>query len=231
VSPEKDVLRRLHDALYHLRRGLGPFVVARMQARYGEDWTAMASRAGGGRADGPLDDYALLKTMIDRWREAFEDAFGRERHRVRSFISLALEGQNALAHSVGAIEDDAALRYIDAFHQLLRATDAPAAEIAAVRAQYDAQRFAGAQVAVPPVPVVATPTRQAPAPRVGIIEERVLDFVRRNPGLDDDELSSRLGIHPRQSVNMAARRLESRGLFRRHHGPRGKIVNTAKDRG
>lgn len=43
--------------------------------------------------------------------------------------------------------------------------------------------------------------------------------------LDDDELSGRTGIKPRQSVNQICRRLEAEGLVVRASGATGKIVN------
>ena len=43
--------------------------------------------------------------------------------------------------------------------------------------------------------------------------------------LDDDEVSRRAGISPRQTVNILCRSLEAEGVLRRIPGPRGKIVN------
>jgi hypothetical protein len=43
--------------------------------------------------------------------------------------------------------------------------------------------------------------------------------------LDDDQLSRRTGITPRQTVNQLCRRLETEGVLRRTPGPDGKIVN------
>lgn len=56
--------------------------------------------------------------------------------------------------------------------------------------------------------------------------ERILEAIRHSP-LDDDVLAKRLGVSQRQSINQAARRLETRGLLRRIPGPDGKIVNTS----
>lgn len=57
------------------------------------------------------------------------------------------------------------------------------------------------------------------------IAERILQAIRYAP-LDDDVLAKRLGVPQRQSINQAARRLESQGRLRRVTGPDGKIVNT-----
>ena len=55
--------------------------------------------------------------------------------------------------------------------------------------------------------------------------DRILDFVMRFPGKDDDEISQALEIEPRQTVNVNCRRLEAAGLIARKPGPIGKIAN------
>ena len=124
------------------------------------------------------------------------------------------------AHAGQALEDEAALRSIDACHQLLRLVQAPDTEIAEVKLLYDAQRYAGLPVAPPAAP--------APAVKAATIEDRLLAFIRKNPDLDDDQLAELLDIQPRQTINMTARRLEKRGLLRRFKGPMGKLVNRAE---
>ena len=64
--------------------------------------------------------------------------------------------------------------------------------------------------------------------RMATLGERILDAIRHAP-LDDDMLAKRLGVAHRQSVNQAARRLESEGLVRRFSGPDGKIINALPD--
>lgn len=59
-------------------------------------------------------------------------------------------------------------------------------------------------------------------------EDRVLDFIRRYPGRDDDEISTTLRILPRQQVNQICNRLLKRGLIRRAKGAQGKLVNTPR---
>lgn len=59
--------------------------------------------------------------------------------------------------------------------------------------------------------------------------ERVLELVRRQPGLDDDQISSQLKIRPRQQVNQICHRLKDQGLIRREIGRDGKIVNLPAD--
>ncbi len=54
---------------------------------------------------------------------------------------------------------------------------------------------------------------------------RLLRAIRTSDHLlDDDELSQRAGIKPRQAVNQVLRRLEREGVVRRRPGPSGKIV-------
>jgi hypothetical protein len=76
MTAAKETLQRVQEGLYHLTRGLRPSVEARMKGKYGPNWLQYASRAQGS-SGGTLDAYALLKTMIDQWREVFEDAFPR----------------------------------------------------------------------------------------------------------------------------------------------------------
>jgi uncharacterized protein len=123
---------------------LTPFVEARMKARHGAQWLHYASRAAGGSPEMPLDEYGLLKTMIDNWREVFDDAFPRqEKHRIRNFTSMALEARNAASHLYVELQDEEALRYLDAIHCLLKAVKAPPAEVAESKKLYDAQRVSG----------------------------------------------------------------------------------------
>ena len=164
MSAEKETLQRVQGALYHLRRGLAPFVETRMKARHGAQWLAYASRAAGGDPRAALDEYGMLKTMIDQWRDVFDDAFARaEKQRVRTFVSTALDARNATAHLSIPMQDDEALRYLDAIHHLLRAARAPDAEIAEARRLYDDQRRDGIGTPAAPsgAPPAATP---APAP-------------------------------------------------------------------
>ncbi len=163
MNTEKEALQRVQGALYHLRRGLAPFVEARMKARHGAQWAVYASRAVGGDPRGALDEYALLKTMIDNWGDAFGEAFDRrERHRVRNFVSTALEARNATSHLSIPLQDHEALRYLDAIHEVLRAVKAPAAETAEAKRRYDEQRQSG--IASAPASPSATPTPPAPEP-------------------------------------------------------------------
>ncbi|WP_202913508.1 DUF499 domain-containing protein [Acuticoccus sediminis] len=165
MSTEKETLQRVQGGLFHLRRGLGPFVEARMKAKHGVTWLHYASRAAGGSPNAALDEYGLLKSMIDNWNDVFRDAFGRnETHKVRNFTSMALEARNATSHLSIPLQDDEALRYLDAMHQLLRAVKAPQAEVIELKSLYDAQRrsgFAGAEAAPAPAPVAAEPAPAA----------------------------------------------------------------------
>jgi hypothetical protein len=163
MNTEKQALQRVQGALYHLRRGLAPFVEARMKAKHGAQWQVYASRAAGGDPRAALDEYGLLKTMIDQWRDAFDEAFSRaEKHRVRNFVSTALEARNATSHLSIPLQDDEALRYLDAIHQVLRAVKAPEAEVAETRRLYDEQRRSGLMT-------TPTPTQPvAPAPEAAL---------------------------------------------------------------
>jgi hypothetical protein len=148
---ETEGILRIHQALLHLQLGLAPFVAARMEAWFGPVWRDHSRRGAGSDA---LDAYALLKTMIGHWGDVFAPAFGTQaRYSVRSHVTHALEERNTAAHAIGAIPDAAALRAIDAIHELLKAVAAPAATLAAVQALYDPQRE----------PRAAQPPRAAPS--------------------------------------------------------------------
>ena len=104
----------------------------------------------------------LLALVIDNWRDVFDESFSRnEKHRVRNFVSTALEARNATSHLSIPLRDDEALRYLDAIHQVLRAVKAPAAEIAEAKRLYDEQRQSGVTA---PAAVPAPAAAPAPAP-------------------------------------------------------------------
>ena len=169
MSAEKETLRRVQDGLFHLQKGLAPFVEGRMKGKHGANWLHYASRAAGGSPNAKLDAYGLLKTIVDNWREVFDDAFGRaDKHKARNFTSMALEARNAISHLAIGLQDDEALRYLDAMHQLLKLVKAPAGEIAELRKLYDEQRQSGvsskpapAAPEVPPAPKFDLPIGDA----------------------------------------------------------------------
>lgn len=56
--------------------------------------------------------------------------------------------------------------------------------------------------------------------------ERVLDVLRAaDSALDDDEISARSGVEPRQTVNSIVHALVAEGVIERFTGPSGKLVN------
>jgi hypothetical protein len=55
--------------------------------------------------------------------------------------------------------------------------------------------------------------------------DRVIETLRRSPGLDNDELARQAGVELRE-VNLICRYLEILGRLQRTPGPDGKIVNT-----
>jgi hypothetical protein len=149
MSGEKETLRRVQDGLFHLRKGIAPFVEGRMKAVHGANWQHYASRAVGSQPGEPLDAYGLLKTIIDSWRDVFDSAFGRnEKHKARNFTSVALEARNATSHLSIPLADEDALRYLDAMHQLLRLTRAQESEVAELKRLYEEQRRIGVEMAV-----------------------------------------------------------------------------------
>jgi hypothetical protein len=57
--------------------------------------------------------------------------------------------------------------------------------------------------------------------------ERVLEFISKFPGRDDDEIAAALQISPRQTVNQICRQLCREQLLYRAPGQGGKLVNFA----
>ena len=54
--------------------------------------------------------------------------------------------------------------------------------------------------------------------------DRVIEALRRSPGLDDDVLAREAAVEPKE-VNQICRYLEIIGRLRRRSGPEGKIIN------
>jgi uncharacterized protein DUF499 len=89
---------------------------------------------------------------------------------VRNFTSMALEARNATSHLSIPLQDDEALRYLDAMHQLLKAVKAPEKEVAELKRLYDTQRHSGvtaasaqpAPSAPPPQPKLDLPAGETP---------------------------------------------------------------------
>ena len=190
MSAEQATLKRLQEAEFLLRRALAPVVAQRMQARFGAGWRMYASRAQGADPRAELDLYALLKTLIANWNDAFAGDF---KPHVRSCAYVAQEGRNAVAHANGAIPHEDALRFLDAHRRLLEALKSP--DTAKVRALYQAEAKALAGVsgeaapAPPPAPAAAqqalgldaapagrlTPWREVAFPRLDVVESRFQD--------------------------------------------------------
>jgi hypothetical protein len=114
--------KRIDEALEALRIGLTPYVLQQMEGAFGRNWRSHASRAAGDEDDFALDAYALLKTILDNWREVFSAE--AKLRKARSYISLALDARNKMSHFVGTIEQREALRYLDAILEVLRAIGA-----------------------------------------------------------------------------------------------------------
>lgn len=148
MTKEKDTLRRVQDGLFHLHKAIQPFIAERMEAKFGKRWIMYASRAQGSGPLDPLDIYGLLKTMIDQWRDVFDEAFPRnEKFKVRNFLSTAFDARNATAHLALPLTDAEALRYLDAMVCLARAVKGAKAEIEELEKLYEAQRRDGVPTA------------------------------------------------------------------------------------
>ena len=132
--------QRVEGDLEALRTGLGSYVTKHMTDRYGDDWRQHASRARGGEERGDLDVYSLLKTLLDNWSGLFR--YDDKLRRARSFISIAMDARNAVAHFAGDMTERQALRYLDAMRELLSAVGAKP-HVSIVEDLYDKQHGAG----------------------------------------------------------------------------------------
>lgn len=214
------------------REGLEPFVEHRLKAIFGGDWSAEIARAQYAPPSSRPDLQALLKTIIHHWNDTFRDCFDfATRSRARSYVSLVRDARNDHAHHAGDIDDAAALRYLDAMHELLCLASAAPNFVQAVKQLYDAQRGgpdhprpATVSPAEAKVPLAPTIRRSG----AGTLKQRLLAAIVERPGQDDDQLHVRLGTTQRQNINIAARQLERDGLIKRELGPRGKIVNVPR---
>lgn len=143
MNPAFRAKQRVDRALEALRVGLGPYVVRCLEARYGANWRSYASRAAG-VSGGELDTYALLKTLLDNFQELFRQ--DPRMRKARSYISIALDARNAVAHFDGHMEEREALRYLDAIREVLAAIGAQD-EVGVVDALYDEQKREAATAA------------------------------------------------------------------------------------
>ena len=104
--------------------------------------------------------------MIDAWRDVFDEAFPRnEKHRVRNFASTALEARNATSHLSLPLQDDEAIRYLDAMHHLAPRGEGPGRRDRGVE---EALRCATAIWRLAPVTAGPAPTDPAAAPKLDL---------------------------------------------------------------
>ena len=174
--------QRVEEGLEALRVGLAPYVARHMRDRHGPNWRHYASRARRDESGGELDVYALLKTLLDQWGDLFRhDAKVRK---ARSFVSLALDARNSVAHFAGEMGAREALRYLDAMRELLAAVEATP-QVAIIEELYEAERAASgdhsaavpAALALeePPPPERLRPWREVCEPHPDVLEARFSD--------------------------------------------------------
>ena len=154
-----------------------------MRDRHGADWRHYASRAQGGGVGDELDVHALLKTLLDNWRDLFgNDAKLRK---ARSFISLCLDARNSTAHFAGELEARVALRHLDAIRELLLAVEAGtqrqtleslwSKQHAAIGKTVPDDESGVLQLEEPPSPSMLRPWREFCEPHPDVLESRFSD--------------------------------------------------------
>jgi hypothetical protein len=88
---------RVGRAMDIFATGLAPFVERQMDARAGKDWRRWVdgelTRRVERNPDGSIhwDGQALLKTMVDNWREVFSKTLG---HAERALVGELIEVRN-----------------------------------------------------------------------------------------------------------------------------------------
>ena len=127
---------RVERGLDALRVALGSYVEREMSKRYGGGWRQYASRAGGGYRTGELDVYALLKTLLDHWRDLFSN--DAKLRKARSYVSISMDARNSAAHFAGRMSSREAIRYLDAMRELALAVGA-GAQVKLIGALYHEQ--------------------------------------------------------------------------------------------
>src|SRR5690606_32295558 len=99
---------RVDRGFEHLRRALVPWVEGVLRARHGKSWADdVLTRNPRFQREGASirwDTYAVLKVMLDNWRDLFQDTLG---HGGRSWASELFDVRNAKAHDRPIGSDDA----------------------------------------------------------------------------------------------------------------------------
>lgn len=150
---DKDTLRRVREGLDHLQVAIQPFVAQWMEKKHGKRWVMYASRAEGSSQLDNLDLYALLKTLLDEWRDVFDEAFARnDKFRVRNFISTCFEARNTISHLAIPLTDSEAMRFLDAMVALSEKLKAPQKEVLALKELWSEQRRDGIVPGEPTAP-------------------------------------------------------------------------------
>lgn len=126
--------QNVDEGLEALRVGMQPYVYKKMLDRYGEDWMRFASGTRGERDKENLDAYALLKSILNNWHDIFR--YDESLRVKRSYVSIAMEARNCIAHFRGELEHRQALRYLDAIREILTAVGADK-QIEVVNSLYD----------------------------------------------------------------------------------------------
>lgn len=171
--------QQVDEGLEVLRMGLQPYVDQHMSDRYGDDWLRFASGTRGERDKGNLDVYALLKTLITNWHDIFR--YDKNIRAKRSFLSIAMEARNRVAHFGGNLEQHEAIRYLDAIREIL-ITVGTGKQIEAAKSLYDsviAEAGSSSQSAnhtlgldEPPPPKHLRPWREVCEPHADVLDVR-----------------------------------------------------------
>ena len=130
---QKQYFDRVKDGLYYLKPGLTEFV----KSKLGDEWWKQLSWANGAEETEEPDIYALIKTVLDKWKAIFSLEFERrDSHRVYNFVSTCFDARTSADHYGKPLGDEQVLRYLDAIKQLLAVISAPDSDIQRLSSLY-----------------------------------------------------------------------------------------------
>ena len=119
ANGDRERKQLVESKLEDLRSLLTPVLQKHLWRRYGESWRDYVIRAEGASQTDPLDLYATLTTLIERWGEFSED-WRRIGLRFDDAWT-AKKARNRIAHFAGELPEDQARQYINAVDRMIGA--------------------------------------------------------------------------------------------------------------
>lgn len=115
---------RVNKGLEALRDGLAPFFAKQMEVEYRARWRDVAAQGLEKGQDPEADIHAMLKVILDQWRNVFGKTLSRSE---RNLVHELLDVRNRWAHQEAFSTEDAD-RALDSVVRILRSISAPQAD-------------------------------------------------------------------------------------------------------